>query len=277
MKNAKIKIGPKFFKFKNSFNDFNLEDIKIYMQLHDKLEEKELIWENKSKQLEVNKDVKQILQLSADMDAVDMEKNAIYMDLLLLLAQKKEKLKHYLETKKGITNGIIKACVRALLQHYGNFTDYWNSCPPVESFKIKVPGRLFYQTFKVHDMDKTLLLRETLANFQAQQALNEKIRLSAGSWDGIYKFLAIIVRPKNQIEEVSITKNAVVNTKELKGFDMTQQLEYYKERLEANWEKRAAYFDKLKINIAIGALKCYWKKKAKSPKNTPQSSKVRAR
>ena len=113
----------------------------------------------------------------------------------------------------------------------------------------------------VHKFDKTTLYRETVASLQAQRALNHKTKLDSGSWDDICDFVSMIVRPSNQIEEISFTKKAFIGGKKLKGLSHSDKLALYIERFEDAWKERAKTFQDLPLDIAIGLLKGFFEKK----------------
>ena len=127
----------------------------------------------------------------------------------------------------GIDYPLIKTALSFCLEKIGGFTDYWNSCPVVEEFKMRIKGSLLRKKFKVHHFDKTTLYRETVASLQAQRALNHKTKLDSGSWDDICDFVSMIVRPSNQIEEISFTKKAFIGGKKLKGLSHSDKLALY--------------------------------------------------
>ena len=307
----KIQFGNRKFKFKSSFSDFNLSDIKIYMSNHKEVEDLIEKYEpvvNKITELQENLEkcavklhkVKRILRffelypdcitdkrekfsehcikyysnLSEQATKELIHQDSIASDLQFKLTTKRidmlcmmcssKSFRSFVENKRGLTYQHIKDSLKFIFEKLGSFNDYWELCPIVEEFSVAMPRKFFRRKFKVFDMNKNTLLRETLAGIQAQRAFNYKSKLDSGFWDHICTFTAMIVRPINEKDEFAFNNKSFINSKKIANLSFSDKLEYYKEQFENSWNKRAAFFEKLPLNIAIGVLKGYFKKKMNS-------------
>jgi len=266
----KIDFGGTTFNFKESFGEFSLETIKEYMSIHDDTEE--LIKEHNSLLKKVQDiipsdktsedDIGTLLVLDSELAEIQHKLTGKRTDLLCILCNNND-FGDFAVNTAGVDYEIIKVALTHCLEKLGGFTDFWDSIPPVESFKMRMKGSLLRKKFKVHHFDKTTLYRETLASMQAQKALNHKTKLDSGSWDDICSFVAMIVRPANEVEEISFTRKAFVQSKETKGLSHSDKLAVYVERFEKVWKKRAKTFKNLPLPIAIGVLKDFFQKKKK--------------
>jgi hypothetical protein len=264
----KIDFGGTRFKFKESFGEFTLTTIKEYMSIHDDTEK--LIEDHNEILKKVQDitpsaktqqdDVANLIDLDSQLSEIQFNLTGKRIDLLCILCNDAS-FRDFVENTDGVSYGVIKAALEHCLKKIGGFTDFWDSVPVIESFKVKMKGSLLRKKFKVHHFDKTSLYRETVASLQAQRALNHKTKLDSGSWDDICQFVAMIVRPSNELEEISFTRKAFIKGKKTKGLSHSDKLSLYIERFEAVWKKRAKTFKNLPLTIAVGVLKDFFQKK----------------
>lgn len=281
----KIRFGKKTWKFISNFSKFNLSTIKVYMKTHHNIDL--LIKDFNDKLLKVQSIVPQDVisedllkqsketgipnenyegelyfldaQLEEIQNNIRKERTTLLVSLCL---NNKSKFIKFLENTNGVTYGLIKEALKALHDKLGNFTDYWTGCPEIDEFSFRKPWHVFKTKYMIHSMEKTTLLRDNLANYQIKAAFSYQDKLiNEKSWDDICMFVSIITRPKKQEFEFSFNSSAFINSKELVGLDHSDRLKYYTEKLQESWERRSKYFNKLPLNIAIGILKSYWKKK----------------
>lgn len=281
----KIKIGPKTWRFIDSFDKFNAETIKDYMAIHNDIDG--LIVESQ-KAIDESTAL-----LPDDIDTKEDEEIAIlegrldknYQEKLLVLDAKLEDLKNQIRNKRtdllvslclddknkfaefclnteGFTNTLIIEALNHIFDKIGNFGDYWDKCPPVETFAVRASMLPFSVTYKIHDFENTTLLRENIANQKIKEAFQYSNEIvNQQSWDNIKMFIATIVRPLSQPKEFSFAKKAFIKSQKLKGMNSTERLDYYMEQLNKQTENQAAIFAKLSLPVIIGVIKAYWLKK----------------
>jgi len=166
---------------------------------------------------------------------------------------------------KEVDREVIAEVYGAIMKSLGHFDKFWDSCPDVETFTHGTAPWLFFwkrkEKFKVHELHSTTLIRETMAAEQARLAMTNKNRLDSGIWDNICKFIAILVRPESEKDEIAFTNKSFVNAYKLRGLDFQGKLNYYLTKLDAVWVKREEQFKDLPLPIAIGVLNEYFKKK----------------
>lgn len=271
----KIKIGSKTWKFRSSFNDYNLSNIKDYMRIHDEMDkvrnEYMKVYEDITTKKEVQGMEIDIYKFSrvGDLSSLQMKLHLIRISFLSSMCITPDKFQDFALNTAGVDKEIIDTCLDALFTQLGAFNDFWEEVPPIESFKHS-KGRFLKTKYKVHDMDKTTLYRETMSYQLAEAAMSHRGKLDLGVWDDICKFVSILVRPSNEVEEISFNKKAFLKGKKIKGLSNTEKLNSYIDKLEEVSNKRAKQFEALPLPIAIGVLKCYFEKKNRSEKNTTE-------
>lgn len=281
-----IKIGPKTWAFKSSFNDFNLSNIIPYMNIHadmDSLHEKyvatynsiEPLEEKQANELELKKATElklMIFNARQECSDLQMKIHLIRVDFLSFLCTKTNQFRKWAMNTNGVDKGIIDTCLKVLFNQLGSFTDYWDSVPIINKFTYKT-GRFLGEEYKVHDMDKTTLYRETLSHNIANKAMSHRGKLDAGIFDDICEFVATLVRPTRELEEISFNSKAFIAGKKVKGLSNLEKLDYYIERLDKVIAKRKKQFESLPLKVGIGVIICYYQKKKLLETNTTKSTK----
>ena len=281
----KIKIGSKTWKFKTSFGEFTCENIKEYMNIHQKMDDtRELLkahynsikpLENKfSKELDFEKSKKLrglIVDAKCNCASAQMYLHLHRVDLLANLCYQNDFRQWALHTN-GVDKDIIDACLEAIFDKLKGFTDFWETVPPIESFSIG-RSRWFKKKFKLHDMDSTTLYRDTISHNILSRAMTERSKLDDGYFDDICQFVATITRPANEKEEISFNSKAFIKGKETKGLSNSEKLTYYVEKLDESIEQRTKLFKNLPLSIAIGVIVGYFEKKKRYEKSMNESTK----
>lgn len=286
-----IKIGPKTWTFKSSFNDFNLSNIIPYMSIHadmDSLHEKYVATYNSIEPLEaqlsfidkysiqefsnVKKIEKLLFNARQECSDLQMKIHLIRVDFLSFLCTKTNQFRKWAMNTNGVDKDIIDTCLKVLFDQLGSFTDYWDSVPIINKFTYKT-GRFLGEEYKVHDMDKTTLYRETLSHNIANKAMSHRGKLDAGIFDDICEFVATLVRPTRELEEISFNSKAFIAGKKVKGLSNLEKLDYYIERLDKVIAKRKKQFESLPLKVGIGVIICYYQKKKLLETNTTKSTK----
>lgn len=269
-----IKIGNNTWRFRSSFGDFNLANIIPYMNISAKIEAVHDHYmatyksiaplENKlMKELDITKadELKKLISFTRnECSVLQMQIHLDRIDLLSSLCTKSEQFKHWALNTNGVDKGIIDACLGALSKKLGSFTDYWNSVPIVNSFKFKT-GRFFYTKFKVHDMDKTTLYRETIAYNIANRAMSHRDKLDTGVFEDVCEFVATLVRPAKQKEEISFNGKSFLSGKKTKGLSSLEKTNLYVEEIDKIVAIRKEQFKELPLSTGIGVILCYYQKK----------------
>lgn len=263
-------IQNKTFKFKSSYNDFNLIDIKKWVNnwagidiLKKELDGligqydglKELVDLGMSAQAEDEERV-----ISSELDFVRMELSELMKGLLEVACPDKN-LKKMLHNTEGINYPYLRDKVNEINAIYGDFVEYFNNCPLVESFYHKGQNAWIGRTYKVHDMSRNTVLRDALATVETSIAFNYKLEVSQGAWDNICKFVALVARPIKQEHEIAFEKKSFINAKEVAGLSNSDKLTLYQKKLNESVEKRYKLFENLPLPVAIGVLRMYEKKK----------------
>lgn len=269
MKKQYIIMGGKKWPFKLSFSKFTLSTIKGYMKIHDEVDELVELYDSKLGEMQLyvtgkegkeSEELAEVLLIDSELSDIQFQLTGKRIDMLCLLCEK-ESFKDFIMKTNGIDYAIIKEALRMAFEKLGHFTDYWNECPAIEQFTFMAPSSILRRTYMVHEMDKNTLYRETMANVQAQKAMNFKGKLQAGSWDHICKFVSILVRPKKQTQEFAFTKKSFINSKVMKGMSNSEKLNFYMEKCDHAWNSQEKVFKELPLNIAIGVLKAFEIKK----------------
>jgi len=263
-----IQIQNKNFKFKSSYNDFTLIDIKKWMPILAELERLnsellakiaeydaviELVDMGMSEQAEDESRV-----IESELDFIRMELSEAMISLLCVCC-KDPKLRSFIENKLNYQSLI--SIVEEVMKAYGDFVSYFNSCPMIEVFTHKGQNAWIGRTYKVHDMDRNTVLRDALATVETSIAFNYKLEVSSGAWDSICKFVALVARPIKQQHEIAFDKKSFINAKEVAGLSNSDKLTLYQKKLNESVEKRYKLFENLPLPIAIGVLMMYEKKK----------------
>ena len=266
-----IKLGGKRWRFKTSFDEFTLEDIKRWMpsysralEIEDELLESAKRYDAVTELIDLGlnelADDEQ-MQIDVDVNLLYSEQVAKLIEMLSVLCYSKS-FNSFAQNSNDVNRLLLKDCVNILLVKVGDFTDYWNECKPVESFKHNKKGFLsIAKAYKVHDMDRNTLMRDALASYQAATALTNKNELDSGSWDNICSFVATLVRPSKQVNEIAYSNDSFIHASKLKGMSFSDKESYYKQKIENEVRKLEKRFVNLKLPIAIGVLKEYFKKK----------------
>ncbi len=266
----KIKIGSKVWSFKDSYDNFTLIDIKKWMPIVAEIERL-----NADMQAEIQKydglsslvDMGMSEQAEIEADRIDFDIDFIRINLasqmidLLDVCCNQKGIKFYLENTDGVTYPILVEITQAIANKYGAFVDYFNACQMVEAFKHRSKKDWVSKRYKVQDMDKNTLMRDALASVQAQTAFNYKLEISAGAWDNICKFVALVARPIKQEFDIAFSNKSFINSKALASFNHADKATFYQQELDKDVEKRCADFENLLLPVAIGVLMCYEKKK----------------
>jgi hypothetical protein len=283
----KIKIGTKTWKFRTSFGEFDCENIKDYMNLHQRMDDKRKLYIStynsikpledsfvKERDFDKSRELKNLIEVAESECAnLQMELHLLRVEFIASLCLSANFKKWALNTK-GVNKDIIDACLKALLEQLGSFTDFWDSAPLVENFSLGKKG-FFKKKYKVHDMDCTTLYRESTSYDILNRAMTQRSKLDAGYFDDLCKFAATIVRPANQKEEISFNSKSFIKGKKVKGLSSAEKLTYYVEKLEESIEQRTKEFKKLPLSIAVGVIVCYFEKKNRYEKNTSKSTKAK--
>ena len=281
----KIKIGKKTWRFVDSFADFNAETIAVYMSIHNELDrlldEANSVLEKAEalipSDIETKEDEeiallqgrigpdyeKKVLLLDAELDDLQNQIRNKRTDLLVSFCTvNKDSFAEYCLNTVGFSNSLIVEALNHIFDKIGNFGDYWDKCPPVESFAVRASMLPFSVNYKIHDFENTTLLRENIANQKIKQAFEYSSEIvNQQSWDNIKMFIATIVRPTSQPKEFSFAHKAFIKSRKLKGMNSSERLEYYMERLEQQTAQQAEIFAKLPLPVIIGIVKAYWLKK----------------
>lgn len=284
----KIKIGSKTWKFKTSFGEFTCSNIKDYMNIHktmDDVREKYNAEVNSIKPLEnsfiqqldyeESKKIKGLISDAIDNCAsLQMQIHLIRVDLLSALCYSSS-FKDWALSTKGVDKETIDTCLKYIFEKLGNFNDFWNSTPIVEKFSLgsSFGASLFKTKYQVHEMDSTSLIREAISQNILNRAMNERSKLDQGYFDDLVKFVATIVRPASQKEEISFSSKAFIKGKNVKGLSYSEKLTYYTEKLEEATLKRMKQFENMPLSIAIGVILCYFQKKNLYEKNMKKYTK----
>jgi len=272
----KIKIQSKYWSFKDSYNDFTITDIKNWMSAISKIEKISEQIQGEAEKHDAlyslvdmglgNQAMQQSeeIELNIDFNKINLAEQMIN---LLWVCSNQKSIKFYLENTNGITYAILTELVQAILDKYGAFVDYFNSCKSVEVFKHKSKQGYIMKKYKVQDMDKNTLMRDALATVQSQTAFNYKLEISGGAWDNICRFVALVARPIKQEFEISFSRKSFINANEISSLNYSDRATIYQQALEKDVNKRSIFFENLLLPIAIGVLMCYEKKKQKLEKD----------
>lgn len=264
-----VRIGKRRFRFKTSYNEFDLLEIKQWFCYINKLESLKNVFNNiKTQQdsiltlLEQGLDEqyqKEEIKLDSEENEVLFDMALVYIDMLDILCY--GNCKAYLENSKGITRIQIQNTLKYLCESLEDFISYFNSVPAIEVFKHKPKGNLFSRKYIVPDFERITVMRDALASVQIQMSLQEKEQIGIGNWTNITKFIALIARP--QKHDLSFDPDSFINLKDLEGKNWSDRAIYYQEKLLKQAEKNETLFENLSLPIAIGILKQYEKKKLK--------------
>lgn len=266
----KIKIGSKTWRFKDSYNDFTLIDIKKWMPILAEIERLNALFSETVARYEgLGALVDMGMSEQADQEAndIDSDLDDIRINLTESMMQFLEVcctnkgIKYFLENTAGITYPILVDITQAIANQYGGFVDYFNSCKMVESFTHRSKKDWLSKKYKVQNMDKTTLMRDAIASVESQMAFQYKLEVSAGAWDNICKFVAIVARPTKQENEIDFSDKAFINAKKLTGLSPSDKAAFYQQQLEKSVNERCEAFENLPLPIAIGVLLMYEKKK----------------
>lgn len=282
----KIKIGTRTWKFRTSYGEFDCTNIKDYMDCHaamDSAHDKYMAEYKSIKPLE-NQFIKEldpkksknlrmlIAQAKDNLADLQMKLHLARVEFLSICCYSSSFGKWAMETN-GVDKEIIDTCLKAIVDKLSSFTDFWNNAPMVESFIFG--NGFFKKKYKVHDLDVTTVYREMISNDIMARAMNHRSKLDEGYFDDIAKFVATIVRPAKEVEEISFTKKAFIKGKNVKGLNSSEKLDYYIGKLNEAVDKRADQFKKLPLSIAIGVIVCYFSKKKALEKSTSASTKAK--
>ncbi len=263
-----IQIQNKKFKLKDSYNDFTLIDVKAWVNAMADIERlnaeytakigeydglKEMVDMGMTEEAEV-----EAMVIESDLDFLRMQM-CDSMITALSVACKDSKLRSFCENKVNYKS--LVSITETVLKTYGDFVEYFNACPLVESFYHKGQKSWIGRTYKVHDMDRNTVLRDALATVETSIAFNYKLEISSGAWDNICKFVALVARPIKEQQEIAFEKGSFLNAKSLAGLTNSEKLTMYQKALNDSVEKRYKLFENLPLPIAIGVLRMYEKKK----------------
>lgn len=264
----RIQFGRKSFRFCNSFSEFDLSNISSYMKAYDKYEkELQKFNDNVHKISSLPSDrIERIIELSAENDQIIMQLHSCKIEILQSICTSK-KFTYFATNTKGVDYDVINQALLNIINKLGHFDDYWDRCPPVNSFTHKSPKCIFKKHYAVHEMDSTTVVRAEMASIQLKQAFNHKKQLDAGKWDNIKSFCAVITRPLLQKDEIA-KKRSFVKIRELKGMNHADRLAFYSKKISETQDNLAEIYDNLPLPIAIGVVKEFWKKKMKFTNTT---------
>lgn len=264
-----IKICKKRLRIKTSFDKFTLTDIKAWWKaveiIEGLYEERKGIAskyekiENTIDQLTPEQYDNQMRFTEALADSCRARLTLSYIQLISVASSTKGCQK-FLESTDGTTHDSMENAAEIIIKKLGDFIEYFESCGCVEKFKHVGKG-WYPRSYKVHSMDNNTLMRDALASVQVSTALDFKNEIGIGRWDNICKFVALVARPKGQSFEMAFSNKSFINSKELKGMDSCDKLQYYQQVLDKSVEGREKHFQNLPLPIAIGVIKEYEKKK----------------
>lgn len=257
----RIQFGRKSFRFYSSFSEFNLSTVKDYMTAYDEYDKQLQKFKDKTNLVASLPDdrVERLIELSAEIDDITMQLHSAKIEILQSVCLK-DSFSYFATNTKGVDYEIINTALLHIVDRLGHFDKYWDSCPPVNSFKHKPPKSILSKHYAVHSMDSNTVIRTEMASMQLKQAFKYKNQLDAGKWNNICNFCAVITRPLLQKDELG-KKDSFIKIKELKSMNHADRLAYYSKKLIASQEKLAEKYSNLPLSIAIGVIKEFWKKK----------------
>ena len=257
-----IQFGRKIFKFKSSFSEFNLDDVKEYMAAYEQYEN--CLKEYNDTYLLVqglkSSEVERIRVLQADIDDCIIKIHQSKVAILQSLC-KSSQFTFFAENTVGVDYDLINQALSFLSKNLGDFTSFWDACPPVNSFSFRPKGSLLRKNYCIHDMKNNTVVRAEMASNQLKLAFSIKSELDASKWDNINLFCAVITRPLSQKKEIG-RKDYFVNSKKLKGLSFSERLTFFSEQLSEYQQNTANKMEVLSLQVAIGLIKEFWKKKA---------------
>lgn len=257
----KVKFGKKEFKFRSSFEEFDLVVIHEYMTAMDQYDSYIKKYEDNALLIASlpSDRVGRIGELIAEGDAITMQIHSSKIKILHSLCISAG-FSYFATSTKGVDYDIIHDAAQALINKLGHFDVYWNTCPTIQSFTHKPKKKLFKKNYCIHEMEGNTIVRTEMAAKQLKQAFEHKKQLDSGKWDRISEFCAVIARPLLQKDEIA-KANSFVTFEELKGMNHSDRLAYYSDKLMKAKTKLTVDFKNLSLPIAIGLIKEFWKKK----------------
>lgn len=248
----------KGIKFKSSYSDMNLLELRDYMKGCNDLENVYQAYESL-----VNQDNKP-KNWTDQLDGIIVDLMIIRLDLLHILAKNKKVFK--LELDRLVPNPqSIKLIFDEVTKRIGGFDVFWDSCPTVSSFKL---SPFSFTSYQACNIETNTVQRDKIASFRLKMAFEYKRELEGNDWDNVIKFIATIIRPKKQQKEIDFNPKAFINQKKMKGYNASQSHAYYMSELNNQIEKQTPIAEKIKANIAVGIIKHYYQKKKNSKINT---------